>query len=101
MDKQDSIFDLGCRIRQLRQAKKLSQEELAKRVGVSKGTIYRYESNLQEPTFRIATKLAVNLGTSLDYLGGLENASVVRLPNMSEEQRDAVYRIVKLFSQPE
>ena len=38
------VFDFGLRLRKLRENKHLSQEELGKRVGVTKGSIYRYES---------------------------------------------------------
>ena len=43
------VFDFGLRLRKLREEKGLSQEELGKRIGVSKGSIYRYENNVQVP----------------------------------------------------
>ena len=54
LDTDRDTYDLGLRLRELRQAKGLSQEQVARQVGVSKGTIYRYESNLQEPSLRVA-----------------------------------------------
>ena len=44
------VFDFGLRLRKLRENKHLSQEELGKRVGVTKGSIYRYENNVQSPS---------------------------------------------------
>lgn len=64
------VFDFGLRLRKLRENKHLSQEELGKRVGVTKGSIYRYENNVQSPSLETARKLAVVLGTTLDNLAG-------------------------------
>ena len=93
----NEVFDFGMRLKKLRQAKKISQEELAKKLGVSKGTVYRYESNPQAISFETATKLAVTLGTSLDYLAGLENATMIRIPNLTEEQKKELLDFVRLF----
>lgn len=93
----NEVFDFGMRLKKLRQAKKISQEELAKKLGVSKGTVYRYESNTQAISFETATKLAVTLGTSLDYLAGLENATMIRIPNLTEEQKKVLLDFVRLF----
>lgn len=80
------VFDFGLRLRKLRENKHLSQEELGKRVGVTKGSIYRYENNVQSPSLETARKLAVVLGTTLDNLAGLEDGVVIRLPNLSEAE---------------
>ncbi|WP_206538812.1 helix-turn-helix domain-containing protein [Aquimarina macrocephali] len=48
--------------------KKLSQEQLAKKVGTIAVTIGRYERNEINPSVDIATKIADVLDMSLDYL---------------------------------
>ena len=56
-------------LRKLRENKNLTQEELAKLVGVSLKTISRYEMGESKPRYRkIYDKLAEVLGTSHDYL---------------------------------
>ena len=87
------VFDFGLRLRKLRENKHLSQEELGKRVGVTKGSIYRYENNVQSPSLETARKLAVVLGTTLDNLAGLEDEIVIRLPNLSEAEEAALRRV--------
>ncbi len=63
----------GQRIRQLRLAAKLSQEELGAMVGVRKAAIHKYETglvvNLKQVTVE---RLAAALGTTPAYLLGLE-----------------------------
>lgn len=92
-------FDFGLRLQKLRKLKKLSQKDLGARIGVSKGTIYRYESNTQEPTLENAVKLALTLGTSLDYLVGLDHEMTVRIPDMPEEKRTVLLEFLRLFVQ--
>lgn len=77
--------------------KHLSQEELGKRVGVTKGSIYRYENNVQSPSLETARKLAVVLGTTLDNLAGLEDGVVIRLPNLSEAEEAALREFIRRF----
>lgn len=57
----EMIYDFGYRLRQLREDMKLSRAELAKKLGVSKETIYRYENNIQDPSLDRAKQIAVIL----------------------------------------
>ena len=63
-----TIYDFGFRMRRLREDRGLSRAALAKKLGVSKETIYRYENNLQDPSLERVKQLALILHTSLDYL---------------------------------
>ena len=77
----------------------MSQKELAQKLGVSKGTVYRYENNTQSPSLENAAKLALLLDTSLDYLAGLENALTIQLPDLNEEERNALMEFIRIFVQ--
>ena len=46
----------------------LSQEELAKRCGVSRQTVNAIENNKYDPTLSLAFQLARELGTTVDGL---------------------------------
>ena len=56
------------RIRELRKAAGVSQEELAKRCGVTRQTINAIENNKYDPTLALAFRLARELGTTVDTL---------------------------------
>ena len=64
----------GDRIRQLRLAHQMTQEELGAKVGVQKAAIYKYENglvvNLKRSTIE---KLAAALETTPTYLMGMED----------------------------
>ena len=62
-------MNFGKKLRDLRKAKNLTQQELADQVGVSLKTISRYETNESHPRYRkIYDKLAEVLDTTHDYL---------------------------------
>lgn len=61
---------LGNRIKSLREAKGLKQEELAQKVSVSPSAIGMYETNKREPNNEIILKLADFFNVSTDYLLG-------------------------------
>ena len=55
-------------IRAKRKELGLSQEELAKRCGVSRQTVNAIENNKYDPTLTLAFHLAKELGTTVDSL---------------------------------
>lgn len=55
-------------IHDIRKALGLSQQELAKRCGVSRQTINAIENNKYDPTLALAFALARELGTTVDAL---------------------------------
>jgi transcriptional regulator with XRE-family HTH domain len=58
----------------LRAAKNLSMDALAKELGVTKGTISRYENGVREPDFEMLCKLADFFEVTTDYLLGRTNS---------------------------
>ena len=96
-----TIYDFGFRMRRLREDRGLSRAALAKKLRVRQETIYRYENNLQDPSWERVKQLALILHTSLDYLVGLDDAYTVRLPPMTEEQRNILNEFLRVFVNPE
>lgn len=61
------------RIRELRKAKKMTQEELARILCVTRQTINAIENSKYNPTLELAIKLARLLGVHVDELFILED----------------------------
>lgn len=59
---------VGKRIETLRKSKKISQEELAEMVGVSRKTIYKWESGTSVPNFANMQALVCALETTVSFL---------------------------------
>ncbi len=66
-------LDFGRRVKRRRQALTLSQPELAKRAGISRGYLARVELGMQSPTLEVIERLARALRvTPGELLGGTE-----------------------------
>jgi len=61
---------LGQHITKLRKQKKLSQNDLGKKMGTSGDIIGRYERDEVKPSIEVASKIADILEVSLDFLIG-------------------------------
>lgn len=59
---------IGSRIRQLREDSNLTQEQLAKKVGVTKSAIGNYEQNISSPKESVLYKLIEVLNCDANYI---------------------------------
>ena len=64
---------VSARIREKRKAQKLTQQELAEKVGVSLMTILRWEKGERTPNALIMPQIAEALNTTVEYLMGLQS----------------------------
>jgi len=67
------MFLLGTQIKKLRNEKGLTQERLAKKIGLSRGSLSMIEINKREPDNKTLQKLADFFDVSVDYLLGRTN----------------------------
>lgn len=63
----------GERLTKAQKDRKVSQEELAKTLGVHAPIIGRYERGEVKPSIEVAANIAEAIGVSLDYLTGLSD----------------------------
>lgn len=61
------------RIRDLREDKDKTQQELAKIAYISKNSYIRYENGERQPPFDVIIRLAKYYNVSIDYIAGLTN----------------------------
>ena len=88
------VYDFGLRLKELREAKRLSQTEVAKRLNVGRSTISGYESNTITPSLEQFARMAILYNASLDYMMGLDSRSCVYLDGLSKDQQQAILDIV-------
>lgn len=93
----EQVYDFGIRLRQLREDRGLSRDALAKKLGISKETVYRYENNVQSPSLERTKQIAVVLRTSMDYLVGLDDEYTIKFPTLTKDQRDALNLFLRVF----
>jgi transcriptional regulator with XRE-family HTH domain len=70
----DASQVFGVKLREAREAKKLSQADLAERTGLQPSAISHFETGRRAPSFDNLKKLADALEVSTDYLLGREVA---------------------------
>lgn len=78
--------EIGKRIAESRRDKKLTQEELANRIGITAQALSQYERGLRYPDIAILKALCVTLGVSSDYLMGLKDSKVNEIDDVEIEQ---------------
>lgn len=67
------LMPFADRLASLRKQRGLTQEALADLIGITKTQVYRYESNLSQPTLDVIRRLAVALSVTTDTLIFEEN----------------------------
>lgn len=92
----------GERLLITRKKRKMSQDELAKNIGVHAPVIGRYERDEVKPSIETAFKIAKALEVSLDYLTGLSDLEldknivdvVTSLQKLNNEDRAHIFTTI-------
>ena len=90
---------LGDRIATLRKINKLSQYELADRLGFSRGKLANYEQGSRQPDYETLQKLADFFDVTTDYLlGRTDNPDLKRTANNNKyDSLDELNKLIKEF----
>ncbi|MBI2827767.1 MAG: helix-turn-helix transcriptional regulator [Acidobacteria bacterium] len=87
---------LGARLRQFRRARRLTQEELAERAGLSYKFVGEVERGLGNPTLTTLAALSEALGVGLVDLLALETGRPRLSPRQASQVREAIASIETL-----
>ena len=87
-------MSLGEKLKALRTAKKMSQKELAERIGIAKSVISFYESGDRFPSYDVLIKIARIFNVTTDYLLDVERERTVNVSGLSEEDIAAVTTVI-------
>ncbi|ADQ04022.1 helix-turn-helix domain protein [Caldicellulosiruptor owensensis OL] len=71
LDERKRLEEFGLKIRILREEKRISQKELAKRLEISPQALANYEKGKRMPGINILVRLSEELDVSIDFLLGL------------------------------
>lgn len=101
--------DLHYKLKELRKSRKITQQTIADRFGVTRGTVSNWELGRREPDLKTLEALAKFYGVSLDYfskkptkdefLEFLARANSLFANNeVSQKEKDALYEdIMRLY----
>lgn len=91
------VFDFGCRLRELRLMKKMTQSQVAARLGLSKAVISGYENNIKTPSLEVLAQISLLYGVSTDYLLGLDNRNMLLVDGLTESQQEILKGLLAEF----
>ena len=92
------VYELAKKLRDLRLKSKLSQKEVAKRLGISASIVSAYEVEERTPSVEVLLALASLYKCSSDYLLGLERTMPQRtldVTDLTEDQINALQELIK------
>ncbi|MFC5467685.1 helix-turn-helix domain-containing protein [Cohnella suwonensis] len=91
-------MSMGERLRELRLRRKISQEEVAKHIGITRSAYSHYEINNRQPVYETLIKLAAFFDVSLDYIIGGANSKPKPESGVSAESRE-ILSLIQHMSQ--
>ncbi len=83
------------KIKELRQKINLSQNEMAKKLGMPQTTLFNYEAGKNEPNIAVLIKLADFFNVSIDELVGRET-EIINLKFLDENEAYLIKKILKM-----
>lgn len=93
------MVDVGSRIKDLRVSQKITQNDFASRLGVTKSAISSYENGSRLPSYDILIKISRIFKVSTDYLLGCvdEKSQTVNVSGLSDKQIDSIKSSINTF----
>ncbi len=90
------MVDFGDNLRNLRVRDGLTQEYLAKKLGVTKSTVSAYETGTKFPSHKVLLNIIKIFNVSSDYLLGIESKNnEIDLSGLTEKEAEAVINLIK------
>ena len=69
----------------LRNGQKMTQQQLATRLGVAKSVVSYYESGERSPSYDVLVKIARTFHTTTDYLLDIKRERVIDVSDLAED----------------
>lgn len=93
------MVDVGSRIKELRASQKITQNDFASRLGVTKSAISSYENGSRLPSYDILIKISRIFKVSTDYLLGCvdEKSQTVNVSGLSDKQIASIKGSIDTF----
>lgn len=91
------MVNMGEKMKSLRIEKKLTQKQVADRVGVAISAISSYESGTRYPSYEVLIKLARTFHVSTDYLLGITTTRTIDISGLDDGEIELVSQLVDII----
>lgn len=78
-------MNFGEKLKMLRNGQKMTQQQLATRLGVAKSVVSYYESGERYPSYDVLVKIARTFHTTTDYLLDIKRERVIDVSDLAED----------------
>ena len=85
------------RIKEIRVMHKMTQAELAKKIGITRSSVNAWEMGISVPSTQYLIELSTIFNVSTDYLLEIDNILNINLDKLESEEKEAIVNLVKLF----
>lgn len=91
------MVNMGEKLKSLRIEKKLTQKQIAERVGLAISAISSYESGTRYPSYDVLIKLAQIFHVSTDYLLGMTDKRNIDVTGLDDNEIELILQLVNLI----
>lgn len=89
------MVDCSEKLKALREARGLTQLQVANRIGVSKAMISAYETASKAPSLEVLIRLSRLFGVSVDYLICVDAPKMIDMSGLDEETTALISALIK------
>ncbi len=91
------MVNMGQRLKSLRTQNKLTQKQVADRLGLAVSAISSYESGVRFPTYQTLAKFASMYHVTCDYLIGVPDSRTIDVTGLDDDEIDIISQTVDLL----
>ena len=88
---------MGDKLKSLRIEKKLTQKQVADRIGLAISAVSSYESGSRYPSYDVLVKLARMFHVSTDYLLGITDKRNIDVTGLNDNEIELVLQLVEML----
>ncbi len=90
-------MNMGEKLKSLRIEKKLTQKQVAERIGLAISAVSSYEAGTRYPSYDVLVKLARIYHVSTDYLLGITDTRNIDVTGLDDKEIELVSQLVDMF----
>ncbi len=87
------------KLKALRKSQKLTQQELANRLGVAKSVVSYYESGNRYPSYDVLIKIAHIFHVTTDYLLDIDKVKTLDVSGLTNKQIGVISEMIDLLKE--
>lgn len=88
------MVNMGKKLKSLRIEKKLTQKQIAERIGLAISAVSSYESGTRYPSYDVLIKLAQIFHVSTDYLLGMTDKRNIDVSGLDDNEIELISQLV-------